>query len=133
MAHFAKIEDGIVTEVNVIHNDIVDPEGSGTDNEQLGKDFIASLNLEGTWIQTSYNGSFRKQYGQVGFSYDSSADEFVSTAPYASWTLDGSNDWQPPIAKPTDDAGEGKIWEWDEEVYQNDTNDPKTEGWVKVP
>jgi hypothetical protein len=133
MAHFAKIEDGIVTEVNVIHNDIVDPEGSGTDNEQLGKDFIASLNLEGTWIQTSYNGSFRKQYGQVGFSYDSSADEFVSTSPYASWTLDGSNDWQPPIAKPTDDAGEGKIWEWDEEVYQNDTNDPKTEGWVKVP
>jgi hypothetical protein len=45
MAHFAKIENGIVTEVLVIGNDIVDPENTGTDNEQLGKDFIATLNL----------------------------------------------------------------------------------------
>jgi hypothetical protein len=133
MAHFAKIEDGIVTDVHVVNNAVITDE-NGDEQESLGVAFLEGLHGDDiNWVQTSYNGSFRKQYAQVGFSYDSSADEFVSPAPYASWTLDGSNDWQPPIAKPTDDAGEDKIWEWDEEVYQNDTNDPKTEGWVKFP
>ena len=129
MAHFAKIEDNIVTEVMVVHNSIVDPEDSGSDNEQLGKDFIASLNIGGTWIQTSYNGSIRKQYGQPGFTYDSTADKFVSPAPYASWTLDSDKDWQPPIAKPTDAPAEAKTWEWDEELYQSDN----TQGWIEYP
>tara|TARA_R100001460_G_scaffold30816_1_gene60811 strand:- start:2212 stop:2622 length:411 start_codon:yes stop_codon:yes gene_type:complete len=136
MAHFAKIEDGIVTEVCVIHNSVVDPEDSGSDNEQLGKDFIASLNLEGTWLQTSYNGNFRKQYAQIGFTYDSSADEFVSFKPIdyegvecASWTLDSNNDWQPPVAKPTDEPAEAKSWVWDETSYQADN----TQGWVQIP
>ena len=137
MAHFAKVEEGVVTEVIVIGNDVVDPEDSGTDNEQLGKDFIASLNLEGTWVQTSYNGTFRKQYAQVGGTYDSSADEFVALKPVDiennvcnSWTLDSNNDWQPPIAKPTDATSDDtKTWEWNEEVYQADN----TEGWVEYP
>ena len=136
MAHFAKIEDGVVTEVCVINNSIVDPEDSGSDNEQLGKDFIASLNLEGTWVQTSYNGNFRKQYAQIGFTYDSAADEFVSFRPVdyegvecASWALDSNNDWQPPVVKPTVTPAEGKIWEWNETSYQADN----TEGWVQIP
>jgi len=129
MAHFAKIEDGIVTEVMVVDNSIVDPEDSGSDNEQLGKDFIASLNIEGTWIQTSYNGSIRKQYGKPGFTYDSTADKFVSPAPYPSWTLDSDKDWQPPIAKPTDAPADTKTWEWDEELYQSDN----TLGWIEYP
>lgn len=136
MAHFAKVEDGIVTEVLVIGNDVVDPEDSGTDNEQLGKDFIASLNLEGTWVQTSYNGNFRKQYAEVGGQYDSGADEFISLKPYdiqgvecSSWTLNSSNDWEAPIAKPTDAPAESKTWEWDEELYQSDN----TQGWIEYP
>jgi hypothetical protein len=136
MAHFAKIENGIVTEVLVIGNDIVDPENTGTDNEQLGKDFIATLNLKGTWVQTSYNGNFRKQYAEVGGQYDSVADEFISLKPYdikgvqcSSWTLNSSNDWEAPITKPTDAPAEAKTWEWDEELYQSDN----TQGWIEYP
>ena len=136
MAHFAKIEDGVVTQVIVVHNNVVDPENTGNDDEQLGKDFIATLNLEGTWVQTSYNGNFRKQYAQPGFTYDSTADEFISVKPLdvnsitcESWTLDSNNDWQPPIAKPTDAPAEAKTWEWDEELYQSDN----TQGWIEYP
>ena len=122
MAHFAKIEDGLVTEVMVVHNSIVDPEDSGSDNEQLGKDFIASLNIEGTWVQTSYNGNIRKQYGQPGWSYDSTADKFVSPAPYASWTLDSTiKNWKAPITKPTlteEQITQGKDYVWNESAYQ---------------
>ena len=42
MAHFAKIEDGKVTEVIVIANSVLD-DGSETENEQQGKDLIAEI------------------------------------------------------------------------------------------
>lgn len=65
MAHFAKIVDGYVTEVIVVNNealgDLEFPE-----SEKVGQEFIASLGLEGTWKQTSYNGNFRGKYAGIG-------------------------------------------------------------------
>lgn len=68
MAHFAKIEDGIVTQVVVVDNE----------HEADGEAYLNSLGLEGTWIQTSYNGNIRGKYAAIGDSYDSVADVFVS-------------------------------------------------------
>ena len=51
-------------------------------------------------VRTSYNGNIRKQYAGIGFTYDNVRDEFVAPQPYASWTLDENNDWQPPTPKP---------------------------------
>jgi hypothetical protein len=100
MAHFAKIEDNIVTQVLVVHNDL----------EHRGADFLANdLGLGGTWIQTSYNSNFRKQYAGVGDTYDAVNDVFIAPQPYPSWSLDENYDWQPPTPQPT----EGK-WDWDE-------------------
>ena len=50
--------------------------------------------------------------------YDKTNDKFVQSQPYASWTLDASNDWQPPTAYPDD----GKRYEWNED----------TTNWVEV-
>jgi hypothetical protein len=54
MAHFAKIDNGIVGQVIVVNNetlgDLEFPE-----SEAVGQEFIASLGLDGTWKQTSYN------------------------------------------------------------------------------
>lgn len=65
MAHFAKIENKIVTSVIVVNNetlgDLEFPE-----SEKVGQDFIASLGLDGTWKQTSYNGNFRSKYAGIG-------------------------------------------------------------------
>ena len=107
MAHFAKIKDGVVTNVIVVNNSelLVD----GVENEQKGKDFCHGL-FGGEWIQTSYNNNIRKQYAGIGYAYDSVEDEFVCPKPYASWSLDANNDWQAPTPKPEGD------YMWDEET-----------------
>jgi hypothetical protein len=107
MAHFAQIENDIVVNVIVVHNNelLVD----GIEQEQKGVEFCQSL-LGGTWVQTSYNGNIRKQYAGIGFSYNEVADVFVAPQPFPSWSLDENYDWQAPIEYPAD----GKDYLWDE-------------------
>lgn len=77
MAHFARIDNNVVTEVIVISdNDCPDP---APDNEAQGQAFIADvLGLAGTWKQTSYNGNFRGVYAGPGYTYDPVTDVFVA-------------------------------------------------------
>lgn len=68
MAHFAKIENGIVTEVIVVHND-------DAPTEQAGLTFLAASNIQGEWVQTSYNGNpingqDRGPYAGIGYAWD---------------------------------------------------------------
>jgi hypothetical protein len=71
MAHFAKVNDNnVVEEVIVVDN-------KNAETEQQGKDYIASIGLEGNWVQTSYNRNFRNQFAGKGFIYDSINDMFV--------------------------------------------------------
>jgi hypothetical protein len=76
MAHFARIDDGIVREVNVINNADCGG-GDFPESEPIGQAFIASLNVAGEWLQTSYNGNFRGTYAGIGYTYDADLDEFV--------------------------------------------------------
>lgn len=107
MAHFAKIEDGIVTSVIVVNNNelLVD----GVEVESKGSEFCQSL-FGGNWIQTSYNHNIRKQYAGIGYTYDETADVFIAPQPFPSWSLDENYDWQAPIERPAD----GKNYSWDE-------------------
>jgi hypothetical protein len=77
MAHFAKINNNIVTDVIVVSNsdcgDVEFPE-----SEPIGQAFLASLGLDGEWLQTSYNANFRGVYAGIGFTYDSALDQFVA-------------------------------------------------------
>jgi hypothetical protein len=68
MAHFAKIEDGLVTEVIVVNNEVITDE-NGTEQEALGIEFCQSL-FGGEWVQTSYNNNFRGVYAGIGYSWD---------------------------------------------------------------
>jgi hypothetical protein len=75
MAHFAKVENGIVREVLVIGND-------NAPDEATGQAFIASLGLDGEWVQTSYNnnsveGASRGKYAAIGDLWNGT--EFVSS------------------------------------------------------
>ena len=118
MAYFAHIDDdGTVLQVISISNtDAPDPAPSNS--EPLGQAFIADvLGLAGTWVQTSWSGSIRKQYAPIGGRYDADADVFISPQPYPSWSLDANHDWQPPTPRP-----EGGRWYWDED----------TQTWVEM-
>ena len=116
MAHFAQIdEQGTVTQVIVVNNsDILD--ANGQESEAIGKQFCTDL-LGGEWVQTSYNGSIRKQYASIGGSYDLESDVFIAPKPYASWSLDENFDWQAPVPSTSID------YFWDEQNQQ----------WVPVP
>lgn len=104
MAHWAKVEDGIVVQVNVVEDDFIqaNPE-----------------RYTGTWIKTSYNTiggvhtlggePLHKNYAGIGYTWDGTG--FAAPQPFASWTLnDDSYLWEAPTPMPTD----GKMYNWDE-------------------
>lgn len=94
MSHFAKLENGIVTEVIVAEQDYIDT-------------------LEGQWIQTSYNATIRKNYAGIGYTYDKQLDAFIPPKPFNSWLLNKTNcKWESPVPYPSDN----KLYQWDEET-----------------
>tara|TARA_R110000868_G_scaffold206062_1_gene454785 strand:- start:12 stop:368 length:357 start_codon:yes stop_codon:yes gene_type:complete len=108
VAHFAKVNNGIVEQVIVAEPEFFDT-------------FVDSS--PGQWLQTSYNTNggvhatggtpLRKNYAGVGFSYDSTRDAFIPPKPYASWTLnDDTCLWDAPTPIPT----EGGPYAWDESI-----------------
>ena len=104
MAHYAKVNGGIVEQVIVAEAEFFDT-------------FVDSS--PGAWIQTSYNTHggvhangetpLRKNYAGIGMTYDATRDAFYSPQPYPSWTLnDDSCLWEAPTAYPDD--GEAYVW-----------------------
>ena len=106
MAHFAKVEDGIVTNVIVAEQEYIDT-------------------VEGTWVETSSNHSFRKQYAGIGDTYDSAKDIFIKQQPLPSYVLNENDEWNPPIPYPDPDTSVNGYF-WNEDAYQADN----TDGWI---
>jgi len=78
MAHFAQVDEyQIVRNVIVVNNSDCGG-GDFPASEPIGQEFIASIGIEGEWLQTSYNNNFRGQYAGQGMTYDPVLDEFVS-------------------------------------------------------
>ena len=77
MAHFARIDNETVSQVIVVNNETLN-DLEFPASEVVGQEFIASLNLDGTWKQTSYNANFRAQYASIGDTYDEQLDKFIS-------------------------------------------------------
>ena len=103
MANFALLKNNIVIAVIVIDNAIL--LSNGIEVEQLGIDFINSLNIDYDFDnikQTSYNSNFRNTYAGIGFTYDSVNDVFISPKPYEDWILVNYK-WEAPIPYPSDD------------------------------
>ena len=97
MSHFAKVVNGVVTNVLVADQDFID---NMLDTSP------------GRWIETFKDRSQRKNYAGIGFSYDLDRDAFIPPKPYASWTLDEDTClWEPPVAHPGDGA-----YNWNEET-----------------
>jgi hypothetical protein len=103
MAHFAKIENGTVTQVVVVDNAW----------EENGEEFLHSIGLDGRWVQTSYSASFGKKFAGIGDSYVASTGQFKPAKPFGSWKFDEDTwAWNPPKPYPTD----GKNYSWNEDL-----------------
>lgn len=122
MAHFAELGmNNVVLRVIVVHNNELLDE-NGVEQESKGAAFCRNL-FGGTWVQTSYNATIRKNYAGQGFTYDSTRDAFIPPKPYPSWILDENTcQWQAPVPYPTDvgtpDAP--KRYVWNEQTQQWD-------------
>lgn len=105
MAHYAKVENGVVTNVIVAEQDFIDSGAVGD---------------PASWVQTSYNGGIRKMYAGIGYLYIESLDIFIPPKPFPSWTMDESTgDWLAPVPKPA----EGRwIWNEDQQQWVEDTH-----------
>ena len=110
MGHFAKVEDGIVTQVIV------------ADSAEWCEEVLG-----GVWIQTSYNTqggihhkggvALHKNYAGIGYTFDGVG--FAAPKPYESWILNKESYlWEPPIPKP-----ENGLYDWDE----------ATLSWIEIP
>jgi hypothetical protein len=112
MAHFAKLDkDNKVLGVEVVVNSVI-TDSDGNEQEQVGIDFLTQHNGGVGWYkQTSYNGTFRKNYAGVGYTYDPTRDAFIAPQPFPSWTLNEDTcQYEAPVAYPDDD----KRYTWDE-------------------
>ena len=117
MGHYAKVQNGIVSQVIVAEAEFFDT-------------FVDSS--PGQWIQTSYNTrggihyqpnsntpsddqtkALRKNYAGIGYTYDAAKDAFIPPQPFASWTLNETTClWEAPVAYPDD----GNMYIWDEDT-----------------
>ncbi len=112
MAHFAKIENGVVVQVVVAEEAFIS---------------TGALGDPAAWVQTSYNTSggqhpegrpLRKNYAGIGMLYDGVG--FYAPSPYPSWTKDDATyQWSAPTPMP---VVEGNRFTW---------NEP-TLSWVEV-
>jgi hypothetical protein len=113
MSHFAKVENGIVTQVIVAEQSFINKGLIGNPSQ---------------WIQTSYNTyggrhpegrPLRKNYAGIGYTYDAQRDAFIPPKPFESWILNEETClWSAPVVMPDD----GNLYEWNEE----------TQNWVIV-
>ena len=107
MAHFAKVDKGIVKQVIVAEEGFFDT-------------FVDDT--PGKWIKTSYNTrggvhyepnsntpsvdqtkALRKNFAGKGYHYDETNDAFYAPQPFSSWTLNNTSYiWEAPVARPTD-------------------------------
>ena len=121
MAHYAKVNYGIVEKVIVAESDFF-------------KTFIDSS--PGNWIQTSYNTrggihyqpnsnipsedqskSLRKNYAGIGYTYDETRDAFIPPKPFNSWILNEDTClWNAPVAIPTEVLEENQYYSWNESI-----------------
>lgn len=98
MAHFAELnQNNVVLRVIVVGNDaIID---NGQESEAKGIAFCQELFGANTrWVQTSYNGTIRKNYAGIDYLYDQTRDAFIAPKPDGDgWVLDEATcHWRNP-------------------------------------
>lgn len=119
MAHFAEIglDNKVLRVIVVNNNELLDE--NHTEQETKGANFCRRL-FGGTWVQTSYNGTIRKNFAGAGFTYDSQRDAFIPPKPFDSWLLNEETcRWGPPVPMPDD----GNRYVWNEDTQNWDQVD----------
>jgi hypothetical protein len=95
MGHYAKIENGIVVQVNVVDEEFF----KDNPNRYQGKWVKTSYNTKGgihyepnnenphTVVSKDQSKALRKNYAGIGYAYDENRDAFIPPKPEGNWVL----------------------------------------------
>ena len=139
MAHFAELKretdpfDSSKTNLVVQRVVVVSNEHVESDEHFSGEQWCIKFFGPHTRI-------FRKKYAGRGDVYDPVKNKFLSPQPFASWSLDASDNWQAPVTYPTDTEGYTLSWDeagqkWTAIKHSDQTNwnwDSSGLAWVSV-
>ena len=116
----ADLADGIVTADKVAPDvatqaelDAKVPSQSGHSGKYLTTDATNSswASVDALPVQSSLDGSFRKNCAAIGCTYDKVQDAFIPIKPHESWTLNEETcQWEAPTPMPDDE----KQYTWNE-------------------
>lgn len=126
MAHFAKVENGLVVDVIVASQEVIDSGDFGDPS---------------LWLQCSYNThggvhygangepdglpALRLNYPAIGWDYNATIDGFTPPQPYPSWVLNVDTGlYDPPTPQP-DCPYPNNNYVWDESAWTE-----SGDGWV---
>jgi len=121
MAHFAELKEktdptGFTADTHLIVERVIVVDNAHVESDEhvSGENWCSTFFGGGNWKQTSYNNNFRKKYAGKGDRYDSSKNKFIGPQPFASWSLNASDDWEAPVTYPTGDQSDYSV-SWDED------------------
>ena len=168
MAHYAKIglNSKVIAIAPVDNNIIINADGR--EDDDLAIRHLITTTGWPFWIKCSYNTkggkhynslnelsdtqekALRKNYPQIGYTYDENRDAFIAPKPYNSYTLDENKCiWIPPVLYPSTGHREidGKnipyVINWNEENQRWQASDtvkssedkywtPSTSSWIDM-
>tara|TARA_R110002020_G_scaffold440171_2_gene650800 strand:+ start:826 stop:1179 length:354 start_codon:yes stop_codon:yes gene_type:complete len=97
MSSFAKLG------LNFKVKEVVSVDDSIATTEQAGIDFLTQTLNYPFWVQTYEDGSIRKNFAGIGYTYDEDRDAFIPPKPFNSWILNETTClWEAPVSKPSD-------------------------------
>ena len=147
MGHWAEIdENNIVIRVIVIKESELDTGNWGDKSKWIktsyntnnGKHYVPKEHQDFSEESADQSKALRYRFAGLGMKYDAENDVFYYPSSInASHIFDTTTwSWIPPIAKPENSKespdDEGISYVWNESLYQADTGNPKTKGWVSV-
>jgi general stress protein 26 len=106
--YFAKLDsDNKVIKISSVADSIAT-------TEQAGIDFLNThFKTNDVWVQSSKDGTIRKNSAVKGYTYDSGRDAFIAPKPYDNWVFDEDTcRWIIPVSRPED----GKGYRWNQET-----------------
>jgi hypothetical protein len=121
MSYYAKIENGIVVQVNIVEDDFF----NNNPNRYTGFWVKTCYNTKGgihynpetNKPSTDQSKALRKNTAGVGYSYDEQRDAFIPPKPFNKWVLNEDTcRWESPVPYPDDEKQ--YVWNDNKSVWE---------------
>ena len=117
MRHYAQVMNDMVVNVIIAEKEFIDKLVDREIRLETSRNSRGGVCYDPDTGEKTNEVSFRKNYAQIGYRYDSNRDAFIPPTPYPSWKLNEDTClWEAPIPYPEDslEVGGNKRYMWNE-------------------